>query len=59
MPELGRAALVATLGLALYALVAGAVAQLAGFGTAFATTALVVLLALLLWLRAPETRPDP
>jgi DHA1 family tetracycline resistance protein-like MFS transporter len=40
-------------------LVAGAVAQLAGFGTAFATTALVVVLALVLWLRAPETRPDP
>jgi hypothetical protein len=38
-------------------LVAGAVAQLAGFGTAFGLTALVVVLALALWLRAPETRP--
>jgi len=40
-------------------LVAGAVAQLAWFGTAFALTAVVLLLALVLWLRAPETRPDP
>lgn len=38
-------------------LVAGAVAQLAGFGTAFGLTALVVVLALALWLRAPETLP--
>jgi MFS transporter, DHA1 family, tetracycline resistance protein len=38
-------------------LVTGAVAQLAGFGTAFGLTALVVVLALALWLRAPETRP--
>ena len=29
----------------------------AGFGWAFATTALVSLLAIPLWLRAPETRP--
>ena len=38
-------------------LVAGAVAQLAGFGTAFGLTAVVVALALVLWLRAPETLP--
>ena len=38
-------------------LVAGAVAQLAGFGTAFGVTALVVVLGLALWLRAPETLP--
>ena len=38
-------------------LVAGAVAQLAGFGTAFGLTAVVLLLALVLWLPAPETLP--
>jgi MFS family permease len=39
-------------------LVAGAVAQLAGFGAAFALTGLVAVLALVLWLRAPETLPS-
>jgi MFS family permease len=39
-------------------LVAGAVAQLAGFGTAFGLTAVVLLLALVLWLPAPETLPQ-
>jgi len=38
-------------------LVAGAVAQFAGFGVAFALTGLIVLVALVLWLRAPETLP--
>ena len=38
-------------------LVAGAVAQLAGFGAAFGLTAVVLLLALVLWLPAPETLP--
>jgi len=38
-------------------LVAGAVAQLAGFGAAFALTGLIAVLALVLWLRAPETLP--
>jgi MFS family permease len=38
-------------------LVAGAVAQLAGFGAAFGLTGLVVVVALVLWLRAPETLP--
>ncbi len=36
----------------------GLVADAAGFGWAFATTALVSLLAIPLWLRAPETRPS-
>ena len=40
-------------------LVAGAVAQGFGYGPAFGLTAVVLLLALVLWLRAPETRPDP
>lgn len=35
----------------------GLVADAVGFGWAFATTALVSLLAIPLWLRAPETRP--
>ena len=35
----------------------GLVADAAGFGWAFATTALVSLLAIPLWLGAPETRP--
>ena len=35
----------------------GLVADAAGFGWAFATTALVSLLAIPLWLTAPETRP--
>jgi MFS family permease len=35
----------------------GLVADAAGFGWAFATTALVSLLAVPLWLAAPETRP--
>jgi DHA1 family tetracycline resistance protein-like MFS transporter len=38
-------------------LVAGAVAQVAGFGAAFGLTAVVLLLALVLWLPAPETLP--
>ena len=38
-------------------LVAGAVAQVAGFGAAFGVTGLVAAAALLLWLRAPETLP--
>jgi MFS transporter, DHA1 family, tetracycline resistance protein len=38
-------------------LVAGAVAEVAGFGWAFVGTGLVSVLALLFWLRAPETRP--
>jgi MFS transporter, DHA1 family, tetracycline resistance protein len=40
-------------------LVAGAVAQVAGFGAAFGLTGLVGALALVLWLRAPETLPPP
>jgi MFS family permease len=39
-------------------LVAGAMAQLAGFGAAFGLTGLVTALALVLWLRAPETLPS-
>ena len=38
-------------------LVAGAVAQLLGFGAAFALTGLVAAVALVLWSRAPETLP--
>jgi MFS transporter, DHA1 family, tetracycline resistance protein len=38
-------------------LVAGAMAQLAGFGAAFGLTGLVTALALVFWLRAPETLP--
>ncbi|GAA1843669.1 MFS transporter [Pseudonocardia ailaonensis] len=38
-------------------LVAGAVAQVAGFGWAFALTGLISLLALAFWVRAPETLP--
>jgi MFS transporter, DHA1 family, tetracycline resistance protein len=40
-------------------LVAGAVAQLAGYGAAFGLTGLVVVVALVLWIRAPETLPRP
>ncbi|GAA4559544.1 MFS transporter [Pseudonocardia xishanensis] len=36
---------------------AGALAQVAGFGWAFASTGLVSVVALLFWLRAPETLP--
>jgi hypothetical protein len=39
--------------------VAGAVAQVAGFGAAFGLTAVVAVVALVLWLRAPETMPAP
>ena len=38
-------------------LVAGAVAQVAGFGAAFGLTGLVAVVALVLWARAPETLP--
>jgi MFS family permease len=38
-------------------LVAGAVAQGFGYGAAFGLTGLVAVLALALWLRAPETLP--
>jgi MFS transporter, DHA1 family, tetracycline resistance protein len=38
-------------------LVAGAVAQMFGFGAAFGLTGLITALALALWLRAPETLP--
>jgi DHA1 family tetracycline resistance protein-like MFS transporter len=38
-------------------LVAGAVAQMLGFGAAFGLTGLITALALALWLRAPETLP--
>jgi MFS transporter, DHA1 family, tetracycline resistance protein len=38
-------------------LAAGAVAEVAGFGWAFVVTGLVSVLALLFWLRAPETLP--
>ena len=40
-------------------LAAGAIAQAAGFGAAFGLTGLVGALALVLWLRAPETLPPP
>jgi DHA1 family tetracycline resistance protein-like MFS transporter len=38
-------------------LVAGAVAQMFGFGAAFGLTGLITALALALWVRAPETLP--
>ncbi len=47
----------ADIGAILGPLVAGLVAQLAGYGAAFGLTAVVAVLALLLWLRAPETLP--
>ena len=49
----------ADIGAILGPLVAGLVAQLAGYGAAFGLTALVAVLALLLWVRAPETLPAP
>ncbi len=49
----------ADIGAILGPLVAGLVAQLAGYGAAFGLTAVVAVLALLLWLRAPETLPAP
>jgi MFS family permease len=48
----------ADIGAILGPLAAGAVAQVAGFGAAFGLTAVVAAVALVLWLRAPETRPD-
>jgi MFS family permease len=47
----------ADIGAILGPLVAGAVAQVAGFGAAFGLTAVVAVVALVLWLRAPETMP--
>jgi MFS transporter, DHA1 family, tetracycline resistance protein len=49
----------ADVGAILGPLVAGAVAQAAGFGAAFGLTGLVGALALAFWLRAPETLPPP
>ncbi len=49
----------ADIGAILGPLVAGAVAQVAGFGAAFGLTAVVAVVALVLWLRAPETMPAP
>jgi MFS family permease len=47
----------ADIGAILGPLVAGAVAQVAGFGAAFGLTAVVAAAALVMWLRAPETMP--
>ncbi len=51
--------MVADVGAIVGPVAAGAVAQVAGFGAAFALTGLVAVLALVLWLRAPETLPPP
>jgi MFS family permease len=56
-PVLAGFQMASDIGAILGPLVAGLVAQLAGYGAAFGLTAVVAVLALLLWLRAPETLP--
>ncbi|MHA6619968.1 MFS transporter [Pseudonocardia sp. DLS-67] len=50
--------MVADLGAIIGPIVAGALAEVAGYGAAFAVSGLAALLALGFWLRAPETLPS-